>query len=251
MEEQLASVVWDAQQKAALEPIKRFTEHLRADDMVVTFNYDTLIECALSQQGKTWDHGLNDRSKDSVTVLKMHGSLDRILLKRTPKSQMPGFVKLFSKRDENVEVHGANAPQEEEYAWELWRARDAKTCNEVIEMHKRGITNFRYFVGLAGLGRYKPLHQLPGSASTWFGAFKALDEADEICVIGFSMSPYDTMTRLHFTGVMRRRNKPPLGVVVIDPGVVNLAPRFFSVFGYSIKLMSQKAEDVDWGRLLD
>jgi hypothetical protein len=208
MEQELSHAIWDAQQRADVAPIRRFTDLLSTEDTVLTFNYDTLVERALSERGQTWNHGLNDCGKGGITILKLHGSIDWILLERKNVDQLEKFVKLFSKQDTNVEEHGHSAPQEEEYAWELWRAKDDGTCNSVIEMDRSGLTDIRYYLGITGLGQYKPLHRLPGSAKTWVEAFKVLKEAEEIYVIGFSMSPYDTMVRFHFTSVVRTRQNP-------------------------------------------
>lgn len=250
MEDELAHVIWDAQKQAKCEPIMHFTKQLSEKDAILTFNYDTLVETTLCAQKQPWNHGLNDRDNGGVTILKMHGSIDWILLERRPENELEKYTKLFSKKDNNVDEHGHQAPQEEEYAWELWRAKDAETCNALIDMDKSGLANFRYLQGLAGLGRYKPLHMLVGSAPTWLRAFKALQEAEEVFVIGFSMSPYDSMTRFHFTSVVRAREKPPNRVVVTDPNAEDLAQAFASVFGNTITLNVAKAQDVDWGKLL-
>lgn len=248
MEEELWHVIWDQQKKAStdLGPIKRFTDQLSNNDTILNFNYDTLVETALSMQGQAWNHGLNDHKNGGVAVLKMHGSVDWLLLERRPEMKLEMFVKLFSKSDVNVEEHGHPAPQEEEYAWELWRAKDSNTCDGVIEMDKSGLSNFRYFRGLSGLGSHKPLHRLPGSAKTWFTAFEALHSADEIYVVGFSMSIYDTMTRFHFTSVINDRHNPPSKVIIIDPNAEQLVETSSIVFGRLPTLVSLKAENVDW-----
>jgi len=246
MEKELSHVIWDAQKQANPEPIRRFTDQLSDDDTILIFNYDTLVETALSSRGRKWNHGLNDRDYGGVTVLKMHGSIDWILLQRRPEDQLEKFVKLFPKKDTNVDEHGHQSPQEEEYPWELWRAKDTTTCNAVIDMDKSDLSNFRYSLALAGLGRYKPLHRLPGSAWTWLAAFQALNSVDEIYVVGFSMSLYDTMTRFRFTSVIHRRSNPALKVVIIDPNALRLAETYSSVFGKILTLMAFKAEDVDW-----
>ncbi len=250
MEEKLPHVIWDAQTQGNLEIIRRFTDQISGDDTILTFNYDTLVETGLSARGQTWNHGLNDRNNGGVTVLKMHGSVDWILLKRRAENQLEKFVKLFSKKDANAEEHGSNPRNDPEYDWELWRAKDTSTCNAVIDMDKSGLSNFRYFLGFAGLGQCKPLHQLPGSALTWVTAFKELNEADEIYVVGFSMSPYDRMSRFHFTSVMRQRAKPPIRVVVIDPCAASLGETFSSVFGKQPILKAVEAQGVEWSELL-
>lgn len=248
MAKELYHVIWDAQKQANVELIKRFTDQLSDDDRILSFNYDTLVETALSATGRKWNHGLNDHEKGGVTILKMHGSVDWILLERRPENQLENFVKLFSKTDTNGDAHKHQMPQEDEYAWELWRAKDTCACNAIIEWDKSGLSNFRYFPGLAGLGRYKPLHALPGSAQTWFTAFQALRSVEEMYIVGFSMSPYDTMARFHFTSVIQGRLNPPSKVVIIDPNALRLAQPISVVFGRNLTLMAHKAEEVDWQR---
>ena len=136
MEEELPHIIWDVQEKANLEPVKHFTDLLSTNDTILTFNYDTLVERTLSERGQTWNHGLNDSNNGGITVLKMHGSIDWILFERKPVDRLEQFVKLFSKKDTNVDEHGHQPPQEEEYMWELWRAKDDLACNAVIDMDK-------------------------------------------------------------------------------------------------------------------
>lgn len=250
MEEELSHVIWDAQQRADIGPIRRFTDLLSTEDTVLTFNYDTLVEKSLCERGETWNHGLSDCGNGGITILKLHGSIDWILLQRKNVDQLEKFVKLFSKQDTNVEEHGHTAPQEEEYTWELWRAKDNATCNSVIEMDKSGLTNIRYHLGIAGLGQYKPLHRLPGSATTWVEAFKALRDAEEIYVIGFSMSPYDTMVRFHFTSVVRARANPLKRTVIIDPNASFLVDSYLTMFGDPLELITKKAESITWDEVL-
>jgi hypothetical protein len=77
-----------------------------------------------------------------------------------------------------------------------------------------------------------------------------LKEADEIYVIGFSMSAYDTMARFHFGSVIREREEKPGKVVVVEPRAAKLAETYLSVFGRPIALKVTKAEDVDWAELM-
>ena len=252
MEEELWHVIWDEQKKAnfQLDAVIRFTECLSRNDAILTFNYDTLVEIALSAKEQKWNHGLNDRVDGSIQVLKMHGSVDWLLLERKPEAELEKFVKLFSKSDVNVEEHGHPAPQEGEYAWELWRAKDTDVCNAVIDMDRDGLSNFSYRRGLVGLGNHKSLHKVPGSAQTWYAAFEALRSADEIYVIGFSMSAYDTMMRFHFASVIHDRPNPPSKVVIIDPGADRLAETARVVFGCYPTPVSHGAEEVDWQTML-
>jgi hypothetical protein len=250
LERKLAHVIWSRQKQASLESIRRFTDQLSEKDTVLTFNYDTLVETALCARKQPWNHGLDDRDRGGVTVLKLHGSVDWILLERRPKRNLENFTRLFSKRDSNVEDHGYEVPQEEEYALELWRVEDANTLSALLDRYESGLGDLRYMFGLAGLGAHKPLHKLVGSAQAWAGAFIALREAEEMYVIGFSMSPYDSMTRFHFTSIIRARENRPERVVVIDPNAVELTEAFRRVFGNTITLNVARAQDVEWDKLL-
>ncbi|KKL90584.1 hypothetical protein LCGC14_1903240, partial [marine sediment metagenome] len=139
IEKELAHVMWDAEKQASLEPIRRFTDHLSENDIILTFNYDTLVETALSARAQTWNHGLNDRDKGGVTVLKMHGSVDWILLEPRPEDVLDKFIKLFPRRYRNVDDRGHHVPQEEEDVRELWRANDIDVINSVIKMDEEGL----------------------------------------------------------------------------------------------------------------
>lgn len=255
--EGLVQVLWQEQKRADqsgnLCPIERFAERLVDSDTIITFNYDTLLETALAGLRKKWNHGLRDKCDGGVPVLKMHGSVDWLVLERRPEPELERFRKLYSKKDLNAEDEddlSGGGGVDSEYDYELWRAKDTDAADALLEMLGSGVSNFRRWPGLAGLGRYKPLHTLPGSGPTWQRAFSTLEEAAEIYVIGFSMSTYDTMTRFHFASVMRTRKVPPEKVVLVVPDAVRLAEAFICVFGGPLTLTAKKAEEVDWGKVL-
>jgi hypothetical protein len=84
---------------------------------------------------------------------------------------------------------------------------------------------------------------------------EAMEKAEEIYVIGFSLSPFDNMARLHFAGARLKRaeeGKLPERIILIDPNACRLESNFRSVFGIDtpIKLYQQKAEKIDWFQLL-
>ena len=75
-------------------------------------------------------------------------------------------------------------------------------------------------------------------------------------MIGFSLSPFDTMARLHFAGVMCERdkkNKLPPKLTLIDPSACSLKTDYQAVFGSEtpIEIIQKCAEEVDWSTLLD
>ena len=156
LEEQLVHAIWGAQERADLGPIARFGAHLTERDTAISFNYDTLLETCLTAHGQGWNHGLEDSASGGVAVLKMHGSVDWLLLERGPTKTLDNFIRLFSKQDTNVDEHGSSPPMEEdEYASELWRAKDIQTCRAAVELDASEISNFWHRPGLAGLGSHK------------------------------------------------------------------------------------------------
>ena len=51
-----------------------FSEQLHDGDMVITFNWDTLLEIALLQVGKQFTY--NGETDDSIKISKLHGSIN-------------------------------------------------------------------------------------------------------------------------------------------------------------------------------
>lgn len=254
MEDDLLDVIWEEQKKGGLDAVKRFSTHLNPDDVVLTFNYDTLLEESLEQQNKKWYYGFEMEKDSGVKILKMHGSINWIMVSRGQKDNF-GYPLLFEKTDINVDDHGAKAPDEGEYKWVLLRVPDESLANR-IENRDLQLGSKQYEIAIAGLGSYKPLSKLVGSGKIWNNAFRALDNCEQIYIIGFSLSPFDTMVRLHFSGVMRKRSKEEKNglpqITLIDPIAGKLEPNFKKVFGCSasIDIKEKKGEEVDWSILL-
>jgi hypothetical protein len=57
LEEALGDVIIGKQSSADLAPITRWAEKVRTDDVVLTFNYDNLVELALTNLSRIWNHG--------------------------------------------------------------------------------------------------------------------------------------------------------------------------------------------------
>ncbi len=253
--ESLPRVIWSQQQgdKCDLTPILRFARTLRTSDVVVTFNYDTLVERALDQCGMAWNHSLKDaeESPDSVAILKLHGSIDWMLLKRDTGNAAK-LSHLFSKTDTNVEEHGSEPPDEPEYQSELWRINEAQDVGAEIE-RRGGSSTYISFPGMTALGDHKPLANLPGSAQIWCAAERALYSAEEMYVVGFSLAPFDAMTRLLFGAVMKERHnkgKLPNVLRLIDPAADSLLQNYMSVFRMPILVDKAYSQDIDWHAIL-
>lgn len=253
MEDDLRDVIWERQKQAQEETgkIDRFSKHLKYDDVIITFNYDTLIENSLSTQNIDWHYGFKQENDVGTGILKMHGSINWLIVPRNKYSNF-GYPLLFKKEDANRDETDWPC-SEEEWDYVLIRIPDSsvglKIENRNLQSHEKP-----YFIGIAGLGRYKPLDRIPGSGQVWHNAGSALYQADEIYIVGFSLSPFDTMARMHFAGVMCERAKKnrPATIVLIDPNAYKLKNDFQSVFGTDtpITIYQQKSEQVKWSEVL-
>jgi len=252
MERDLVKVLISRQQAARPEALHDFAGSLRPGDTIVTFNYDTLLESTLTGRRLHWSHGFEAESPGDVRIFKLHGSIDWWMLQRGTGVNASKWTKLFEKYDED-ESHdaseGLRARDEWEYHAVLYRAADLNIARLAYERESAPIFDPVPRRGLAGLGPYKPLHRLVGSGEVWLKAFDAIREADEIYVIGWSASPYDTMARFHFASVLNLPECKPKRVVVVDPKVGEQIKNYRSIFG-EVEAIPQCAEHVDWDSVL-
>ncbi len=249
----LIKIIWERQKfcQQRLQTMLNFANHLHADDIVLTFNYDTLLENSLSEQNIDCWYGFEKEEKKSgVMILKMHGSINWILAPRN-KYQNFGYPLLFKKEDKNRK--DTNFPSgESEWDYVLLRVPDKSVALRIEKGDLQSSEKPYYDVlAIGGLGRYKPLDKISGLGEVWVKAMRFLQQAEEIYVTGFSLSPFDSMARLHFAGVMcdrAEKGKLPKMVTLVDPYAYELERNFRSVFGDNvpIKTLQKKAQEVDW-----
>lgn len=257
MEYFLAGVLIKEQQAANAALLQPFARGLRRDDTVLTFNYDTLLERALELEGTQWWHGFAKEEKsDGITVLKLHGSTDWWLVpveRLPPESERTGNPKVLYQSPASGIDWDAARKDASGLAWEhrfvLARVPSLAEAERYNAQHTGLSAGTAPWPGLGGLGLHKPLHRLLGSGVVWRRGLDALSEADEIYVVGWSASPYDTMARFHFASVLALRSVAPARVVVIDPRVVEQRANYTAVFG-DFEPIARCVEDLDWGEVL-
>jgi hypothetical protein len=246
LEEALRDVILEQQDQANLAPITRWAETVDARDTVMTFNYDTLVEHALSRLGKPWNHGTGQDRNLGIAVCKLHGSIDWIIAHRS--EPFPKLDLIFDKR--NTNRSGQNTGDiEDDFC--LWRCRTWEQLREWIssrDLQLIGKHASPWTVGIAGLGAYKEPHRIPGLGPVWVRGMRALFEADIAVLIGFSMSDFDAMAQMQFAEVARKREKEgrPLRVRVIDPFISKESEgRFWRVFRH-VDFDKVPHQTVDW-----
>ena len=87
---------------ATLVPLAPWAKAVRPEDRVITFNYDCLAERALKEVGKEVNLAFEEKLDHRITVMKVHGSVDWVLLPRnsTPDCRDARF--LFKKPNPNA-----------------------------------------------------------------------------------------------------------------------------------------------------
>jgi len=95
----LCDVILEKDTKANLDSITRWAKTVGAHDSVMTFNYDTLVERALTEVGKAWNHAMPKESDDGIAVCKLHGSIDWIVAHRSNSSLKCKCELLFDKEN--------------------------------------------------------------------------------------------------------------------------------------------------------
>jgi hypothetical protein len=249
LERALRDVIFEKDEKADLAPITRWARAIGDDDSVMTFNYDTLAERAIVKAGKKWKHAMPQEGGDGIAVCKLHGSIDWIVAHRG--QSLSNLNILYDKPNENRRERDTGHVEDD---YRLWRCQTREQLKDWVEGRDLQLVPARAMtkkIGIAGLGTYKPLHEIPGLAFSWTRGMRSLYEADLGVVVGFSMSDFDTMAQMQFAEVASKRREEgrPLSVIVIDPsGDEAMKVRFRRVFR-SVEFLQCCQQDVDWNCL--
>lgn len=137
-------------------PIGQFARSLAPGDVVVTFNWDTLLEQALRRLGRPFSYGSNE---SKISLLKLHGSCDWARL--YPGRQMP-------RRAERV--HGL-----------VFRYQDPAAAMAFYGDH---------YLPSVSLPQASKIH-LADLDQFWVDAYRSLSGAHKIVIIGYSMPEAD------------------------------------------------------------
>ena len=237
----LCEAILDSEDKADLSPIVRWAKAVTGADAVLTFNYDTLAERALTQEHKPWRHGFESEQQEGVPIYKLHGSIDWMVADRSDSYSKLDL--LFEKANENRR-QGRTGDEEDDLC--LRRCRTPEQLRSWI--HGRDPQVGWRTVGIAGLGTYKSLHTIPGLGYTWVHGMRALYHADVAVVVGFSMSDFDAMAQMQFAKVARARDAEgrSLRVTVIDPKADECTKARFERVFRNVTFVKASHEEFDW-----
>lgn len=231
IEDALLDVLSDAEQRATLDHVRRFVKWLVPEDVVITFNYDCFVERAMLLEGMVPTVGV--ASAGSVhTVLKLHGSFDWFLcpLRRTGSDDKSDL--LFRPPE------GAADRQ-----FELRRFRSVEAARQFLpgrdlELSRSdGLPNWR--PALAGLGHRKSISRVPGLAKIWARAERAMIDAEEIIVAGYSMPSVDRFALVQFAATLAERQRlgrPPPRCAIVNLDAEERRFEYRSVFKSAVPM---------------
>ena len=241
----------DPESQLIKEAYERFAAHLNdTSSTVITFNYDLLIESLLMRTHKwhTYDgYGVNipvaydamptsphtimkQRLQDvttlkwpSVTLLKLHGSINWV------RPTMTG-----DRGDDIYQIPFREGISQSDFA-------------------------LRTDFGAPFTLRFKPVIVPPVLDKTfwlknpsfrviWNMAMEAIDEADRITFIGYSLPLTDFMAEFLFRQGLNMRSAERR-IVVVDPNAAELKERYFDVFGsisWPLEIMFKECDFVSY-----
>ncbi len=162
---------WSFQEKsrsADLSQIDAMVEHFGHNTIYVSFNYDLLLETALSRSGVRYTYGISN-DPGAVSILKPHGSIN-------------WFYKEHFKPHQSIELI--------EYGDQLW------------------VANTLDFTDISRCKGMDPAIIAPTPSKKiddelkkiWTGFSSSVHNARSLCIIGYSLANADRLTRL----VLRR-----------------------------------------------
>ncbi|HET6203339.1 MAG TPA: hypothetical protein VFI25_11115 [Planctomycetota bacterium] len=155
--------------RGAIPPIyRRFAEQLHPGDIIISFNWDTLLELALEAVGKPYSYQVTN---DRIPVLKFHGSINwRVGLPKRPASRWRplGFA--------------TGAVQEEIYC------REALVDPRSWRRAQRVFGEVEPFIVLPGLGKAFDVRRL---AHLWYKPEYAFAFSHDIFMIGLGLARDD------------------------------------------------------------
>ncbi len=183
----ISAVLHEARTGAARARVRKFAELLQAGDVVITFNWDLLVEEALYDLNKNWDYFHCD---NSISILKPHGSLDWFDSEDVPIKQDLLFP--LNEKFKRILV--------------FKRFRAPRITTPAVPVILPPVVNKKFV--------YRELQAI------WRDAWLALRHAAEIYIIGYSLPPEDLHARITIRSAIRGNERfegHKLKVALVNP----------------------------------
>ncbi len=173
------------------ELLHKFVEQLHNGDVIITFNWDTLIERTLLKQSK--EMSFMARDNEAISVFKLHGSLNWVDI---PEG-------LILQHPESVSVLADKVVYTPDYKYyDVWDVLDSPPLIVPPGLSKRVVVS--------------PLFK-----DIWNEAFQSINSADSVIFIGYSIPKDDIQARsllaLSWYSRMHDQTKEKIKYTLIDP----------------------------------
>lgn len=171
--------------------LSKFADNLREGDVVITFNWDNLIERSLFAQTKKVN--FKKRDDEAVSVFKLHGSINWVEIPDGSYLKHPEAVRELA---DNV----VYTPDYEYY--DIWDVLDASPL-------------------IVPPGLSKRVMEKEFLKNIWDEAYQSLSSADSVAFIGYSIPRDDIQARslltLGWYGRTHNGTMEPIKYVLVDP----------------------------------
>lgn len=173
-----------------------FKSHLKPQDIIISFNYDLVMETLLASMGLDFSYGLDDcrvmPQNPVISLLKLHGSINTYYCPRCSN------VFTFSTR---VTRHPLTAGHQHDNQSDTTVSLICRHCSQ----GSRTVA-LRHFIIAPTL--FKSF-TLPALRKLWFMALQALAGASEVFFIGYSLPEADILSQqlLDFARRMSAQNQ--------------------------------------------
>lgn len=217
--------------------LKKFTKHLTKDDTIISFNYDILIDDALTKNGLIPDYGIDFEHKQAgqnntrIRLFKLHGSLNWSICPKCKKPQCHRYDYLL-KRSKSSTSNDIDEYSDKFY--ELFELPNFKICTK-NEKHKRPIEEDTLIIPPSW-----NKHDYPYIKDLWRKASEALKNADKIIFIGYSFPQTDIYLKFLLLNSLPKNS---YSVEVVDPDIQNTARRYLEIFKDNISFSEKKFEE--------
>jgi len=200
--------------------IEQFARQLKEGDIVISLNYDTLVEKALFKIHKGENIISYIYNKDKISILKLHGSINWLIKKNK--------IRKHEKFDS--------------YFYELYDSYISKNFDYVGGDLTETDNNIYIYSSMISPSYYKrPHNEILGRI--WEEAYNILRDSGKIIIIGYSMPPADTNIRHLFSAISYSESI----IEIINPDIT-IKYRFENCFGKNLKFIETYFELSDYSK---
>lgn len=218
---------------------QRIHDHAYSSDVLVSFNYDVLLDLAFYQHRLPVDYALGQNTPQlgSIPLLKLHGSMNwvkhadcRFASQNSTEVQLLGFdggQALLERGDRDARF------------WGYRHLRDTKCTNP----------GCNYSGVLAPVFVPPTWSKSPvqaGIPEVWNRAVSELESAEQIVVIGYSMPPTDTFFQYLIALGMRKNLKLKRVVIVNPDNSPDFIKRYREIFAQDVQVSQHVAQFRDF-----